>query len=268
VVEFGKIMRGYREVKIKSELEEKVYRIPIQKHVLVHPGDYVRAGENLTDGAVAPHDILKILGPQEVQKYLVNEIQEVYRLQGVTINDKHIEIIVRQMMQKVRITDPGDTDFLEGNRVNKFEVNEVNNRIVNKVVILDPGDSTYKIGDKIERVKADFVNRKIKANNGTPIDYRPARPATSTPELMGITTASLSTESWISAASFQETTRVLTEAAIAGKIDYLRGLKENVIMGALVPAGTGLRKFKRLRVKLKEESAPSQEMEKKKEVDE
>lgn len=267
IVEFGKIMRGYREVKIKGELEEKIYKIPIQRHVLVHPGDYVRAGENLTDGSVAPQDILRILGPQEVQKYLVNEIQEVYRLQGVTINDKHIEIIVRQMMQKVRITDPGDTDFLEGEKVNKFQVNEVNNKIMNKVVVLDPGDSTYKIGDKVERVKVDFVNRKIKANNGKPIEYRPARPATTTPELMGITTASLSTDSWISAASFQETTRVLTEAAIAGKIDYLRGLKENVIMGALIPAGTGLKKFKRLRVKLKEEKETSEELTKEKEVD-
>ncbi|GAB4174500.1 MAG: DNA-directed RNA polymerase subunit beta' [Calditrichia bacterium] len=268
IVEFGKIMRGYREVKIKGELEEKTYRIPIQKHVLVHPGDYIRAGENITDGSVAPHDILNILGPQEVQKYLVNEIQEVYRLQGVTINDKHIEIIVRQMMQKVRITDAGDTDFLENERVNKFDVNEVNNRIINKVVVTEPGDSTYKIGDKIDRVKADFVNRKIKANDGKPIEYRPAKPATSTPELMGITTASLSTESWISAASFQETTRVLTEAAVAGKLDELRGLKENVIMGSLIPAGTGLKKFKRLKVKLKEEEQSSEEITRESEVDE
>lgn len=267
VVEFGKIMKGYREIKIVGELEERIYKVPIQKHVLVHPGDFVRAGESLTDGAVVPHDILQILGPQEVQKYLVNGIQEVYRLQGVTINDKHIEIIVRQMMQKVRITDPGDTDFLEDDVVNKFEVSEVNNKIASKVIITDPGDSSYRLGEKVDRVKVDFINRKIKANNGKPAEYRPSRPAVSTPELMGITTASLTTESWISAASFQETTRVLTDAAIAGKVDYLRGLKENVIMGALIPAGTGLKKLRRIKVKLKEEPQSSEEVRKEKEVE-
>jgi len=240
LVEFGKIMKGYREIKVISELESKTYKIPIQKHVLVHPGDFIKAGENLTDGAIAPRDILKILGPQEVQKYLVNEIQEVYRLQGVTINDKHIEVIVRQMMQKVEITNPGDTIFLENNVVNKAAVKEANDNIVNKVIVEDPGDSNYREGETIDRVKADYVNRNIENKSGTLIQYRSAEAATTKPVLLGITTASLTTQSWLSAASFQETTRVLTEASIKGKVDYLRGLKENVIMGVKVPAGTGL----------------------------
>jgi DNA-directed RNA polymerase subunit beta' len=201
VVRFGGTVRGSREVFVEGEHEERTYKIPHGKHILVHEGDYVVAGERLSEGSVNPHDILGILGVGRVQEYLVNEIQEVYRLQGVTINDKHIEVIVRQMLQKVRVVDPGDTSMLEGETVDRFYFKEENNK-------------TVEAG---------------------------GRAATFEPVLLGITNAAISTESWISAASFQETTRVLTDAAIRGKRDELLGLKENVIVGQLVPAGTGIR---------------------------
>jgi len=209
VVEFGKIIRGHQQVVVKGENEEeREYLIPHGKHLMVHGGDFVKAGDRLCEGAKDPHDILDILGVYEVQAYLVNEIQEVYRLQGVKINDKHIEVIVRQMMQKVVIERVGDTNFLEGERVDKIKFAEENARVI--------------------------------AEGG--------EPATSKPLLLGITRASLTTESFISAASFQETTKVLTEAAVSGKVDYLLGLKENVIIGHLIPAGTGIDRYNAIKV--------------------
>jgi DNA-directed RNA polymerase subunit beta' len=216
--------------------------------VLVHDGDYVHAGEKLSEGSIAPQDILNIMGPNKVQEYLVNEIQEVYRLQGVRINDKHIEVIVRQMLQKVKIEDPGDTDYLEGDQVDKIRFLAENERIRRLVAVTDAGDSKLKEKVLVDPEEAEKQNEKLKKAGKKPIKTRAAQPSTFQPLLLGITKASLTTESFISAASFQETTRVLTEASIEGKVDKLLGLKENVIMGNLIPAGTGLNKFKRLRV--------------------
>jgi len=257
VVQFGEIKRGVRKiiVKAKDGSDEKIYLIPYGKHVLVHDGDYVQAGEKLSEGSVAPQDILAIMGPNKVQEYLVNEIQEVYRLQGVRINDKHIEVIVRQMLQKVKVEDPGDTMFLEGDQVDKVKFFEENERSKSKVVITDPGDSKLKPNEVVERADFDKVDDKLQKLNKKPAQSRPAQPATFQPLLLGITKASLTTESFISAASFQETTRVLTDASIEGRVDYLRGLKENVIMGNLIPAGTGLAKFRKLKVSPVEEEA-------------
>ncbi len=260
VVQFGQIKRGIREITVEGALEKKKYSVPYSKHVLVHHGDYIRAGEMLTDGAISPQDILQILGPNKVQEYLVNEIQEVYRLQGVGINDKHIEIIVRQMMQRVRVVDPGDTRFLEGDTVNKFYFKEENEKIRNKVIITDVGDSRFKLRQRVDRVKFEYTNRQIEKNEKKLAEARPAEAATSEPILLGITQAALTTDSFISAASFQETTRVLTDAAVSGKVDYLHGLKENVIVGNLVPAGTGLKKFKQLQVEYKEEAGKEEEI--------
>ncbi len=249
-VKFGEIRRGVRKINIVSRdgKEEKVYQIPYGKHVLVHDGDYVHAGEKLSEGSIAPQDILNIMGPNKVQEYLVNEIQEVYRLQGVRINDKHIEVIVRQMLQKVKIEDPGDTDYLEGDQVDKIRFLAENERIRRLVAVTDAGESKLKEKNLVDPEEADKLNEKLKKASKKPIKTRAAQPATFQPLLLGITKASLTTESFISAASFQETTRVLTEASIEGKVDKLLGLKENVIMGNLIPAGTGLNKFKRLRV--------------------
>ena len=219
-----------------------------------------RAGEIITDGAISPQDILQILGPNKVQEYLVNEIQEVYRLQGVRINDKHIEVIVRQMMQRVRVVDPGDTRFLEGDTVNKFIFKEENEKILNKVIITDPCDSRFKDRQAVERVKLEYTNRQLVKAEKKPAESRATEPATGEPILLGITQASLTTDSFISAASFQETTRVLTDAAVAGKVDYLYGLKENVIVGNLVPAGTGLKKYKQLQVGYLVEEGESEEI--------
>ncbi|MDZ7360966.1 MAG: DNA-directed RNA polymerase subunit beta' [candidate division KSB1 bacterium] len=250
VVKFGEIKRGVRKISIISHdgKEEKIYQIPYGKHVLVHDGDYVTAGEKLSEGSVAPQDILNIMGPNRVQEYLVNEIQEVYRLQGVRINDKHIEVIVRQMLQKVKIEDPGDTNYLEGEQVDKIRFLQHNEEIRNMVVVTNPGDSKLKMETLHERDEIDKINEKLAKSGKAEIEFRPAQPATFQPLLLGITKASLTTDSFISAASFQETTRVLTEASIEGKVDNLLGLKENVIMGNLIPAGTGLNKFKRLRI--------------------
>ena len=249
-VQFGEIRRGVRKVLVTSQeaQEEKLYMIPYGRHVLVHEGDYVEAGEKLCEGSVAPEDILNIMGPNKVQEYLVNEIQEVYRLQGVRINDKHIEVIVRQMLQKIKIEDPGDTPYLEGDQVDKITFLEVNESIRDKVVITDEGDSTFKIDELVKKGELKNQNAKLKEGGKKVTSSRPAQPATFLPLLLGITKASLTTESFISAASFQETTRVLTDAAIEGKVDKLLGLKENVIMGHLIPAGTGLSKFKDLMV--------------------
>jgi DNA-directed RNA polymerase subunit beta' len=249
-VKFGEIKRGIRKITVTSRdgQEEKSYQIPYGKHILVHDGDFVEAGEKLCEGSVAPHDILNIMGANKVQEYLVNEIQEVYRLQGVRINDKHIEVIVRQMLQKVKIEDPGDTFYLPGDQVDRLTFQEENNKVRSQVVVTDPGDSALKVNDLITRAEFERLNQKLIKAKKTPAKSRPAKPATFQPLLLGITKASLTTESFISAASFQETTRVLTDASIEGKIDYLRGLKENVVMGNLIPAGTGLNRYKKIMV--------------------
>jgi len=249
-VKFGEIRRGTRRISVISHdaQEEKVYLIPYGKHVLVHEGDYVQAGEKLCEGSIAPEDILNIMGPNKVQEYLVNEIQEVYRLQGVRINDKHIEVIVRQMLQKVRVEDPGDTIYLEGDQVDKIRFLEENEKIKDKVVVTEVGDSKFVAEEILGKDEFDSANNKIKESGGEIAVGRSTQPATFQPLLLGITKASLTTESFISAASFQETTRVLTDASIEGKVDTLLGLKENVIMGHLIPAGTGLAKYKSLRV--------------------
>ena len=239
-VSYGKIRRGVQEIIIKgSEEEEKKYNVPYGKHVLVHPGDTVYAGDALSEGSIAPQDILHIKGPREVQEYLVNEIQAVYRFQDVRINDKHIEIIVRQMMQKVEVEEPGDTDYLEGDKINKILFNEENALIEEMVVVTDSGDSKIQPGEIMDKDRFKQTNDRLKKVDKAPMKSTPAKQATSRPLLLGITRASLNTESFISAASFQETTRILTDAAVASKVDPLRGLKENVIMGRLIPAGTG-----------------------------
>lgn len=248
IVKFGQLKRGVREISVIPSDPElvKKYLIPIGRHILVHDGEQVKAGERLTEGSVSPQDILAILGPGKVQEYLVNEIQDVYRLQGVRINDKHIEVIVRQMMQKVRVEDPGDTIYLEGDQVDYQRLMRENRQLATKVYIMDPGDSRFEIGRLVERNSVNREIRKLKKAGKTEPEFRPAKPAVYQQILLGITQASLATESFISAASFQETTRVLTEAAIERKTDTLRGLKENVIMGNLIPAGTGLKKYRTL----------------------
>ncbi len=245
-VSFGGQKRGAREIIVTSHDGKDIrrYPVPLGKHVLVQEKDVVRAGERLSDGAIDPHDILRIKGVGAVQEYLVNEIQEVYRIQGVKINDKHIEIIVRQMMQKVRVVDPGDTRFLEGDYVDKLHFEEENENLQDKVVVISKGDSKLKNGQIASRKKTREMNGELRKKAKKVIEYRDALPATSEPVLLGITTAALSTASFISAASFQETTKVLTDAAIEAKVDHLLGLKENVIMGHLIPAGTGLKHFR------------------------
>jgi len=226
IVDFGPSVRGKRCVVIKDQATatEEEHLIPIGKHVIVFKGDFVKKGQQLTEGPIDPHEILEICGPQELQEHLVNEVQEVYRLQGVTINDKHIEIIVRQMLRKVRITEPGDTSFLWGEQIDKIEF--------------------------------DDENQTVEAKGGKPAEAQPV--------LLGITKASLETESFLSAASFQDTTRVLTEAATMSRVDYLRGFKENVIMGHIIPAGTGFNWHRKVRLKPLveiEEEAPPMEAE-------
>jgi DNA-directed RNA polymerase subunit beta' len=254
-VTFGKIKRGNREVIITSKAGEvKKYLVPLSKQILVQENDYVRAGIPLSDGAITPSDILAIKGPTKVQEYIVNEVQEVYRMQGVKINDKHFEIIVRQMMRKVEIIDPGDTKFLEKQIVDKLDFMNENDWIFGKKVITDVGDSTtYRQGQIITARKLRDENSILKRKDMKLIEARDAVPATSSQELQGITKAALQTNSFISAASFQETTKVLNEAAIFGRIDDLDGLKENVIVGHLIPAGTGIRRYNNLVVGSKEE---------------
>ena len=244
-VTFGKIKRGNREISIKSKADEtKKYLVPLSKQILVQENDYVKAGVPLSDGAITPSDILAIKGPTKVQEYIVNEIQEVYRLQGVKINDKHFEIIVRQMMRKVEIVDPGDTKFLERQVVDKLEFMDENDWIYGKKVIIDGGDSqTLRPGMIISARKLRDDNSVLKRRDLKVVEARDAIPATSSQVLQGITRASLQTKSFFSAASFQETTKVLNEAAILGKVDRLEGLKENVIVGHLIPAGTGQRQY-------------------------
>lgn len=255
VVAFGNIKRGNREIIVESrEGLVKKYLVPLTRHIMVQDGDFVKAGTPLSDGATTPGDILSIKGPFAVQEYLVNEIQEVYRLQGVKINDKHIEVIVRQMMRKVKIMDPGDTRFLEDDTVDKFDFMEENDWIFDKKVVTDAGESDkFHAGQILTLREIREANSLLRRADKKLIEYRDANPATSAPLLLGITKASLGTHSWISAASFQETTKVLSQAAINGKSDELMGLKENVITGNLIPAGTGLREYEDLIVGSKEE---------------
>ena len=243
-VRFGETKRGVRKIHITGvDGEERVYSVPYGKHVIVHEGDNISAGTNLCEGAISPTDILHVLGPVAVRDYLVNEIQEVYRLQGVKINDKHIEVIVNQMMQKVSVVDPGDTRFLEEDRVAKREFFRENERISKMVIVNDPAESNLEEGSVIDRNEFLEINKELKTEGKKVATYRKTKPATFEPILMGITRASLNTESFISAASFQETTRVLTDASTAGKKDDLLGLKENVAVGRLIPAGTGTPEF-------------------------
>ncbi|HEU4575398.1 MAG TPA: DNA-directed RNA polymerase subunit beta' [Chitinophagaceae bacterium] len=255
VVTMGAIKRGNREIIIEAkDGVQKKYLVPLTRQILAQDGDFVKAGSPLSDGQVAPIDILAIKGPFAVQEYVVNEIQEVYRLQGVKINDKHIEVIVRQMMRKVSIVDPGDTKFLEDDLVDKFEFVEENDFIFDKKVVTDPGDSgRLRAGQIISLRELREENSVLRRNDKKLVEYRDAKPATSAPTLLGITKASLGVQSWISAASFQETTKVLSSAAIQGKTDDMLGLKENVITGHPIPAGTGLRDFENMIVGSKEE---------------
>ena len=255
VVAFGKIKRGNREITVTSKLgEEKKYLIPLSKQILVQEGDYVRAGTPLSDGAITPTDILNIMGPTAVQEYIVNEVQDVYRMQGVKINDKHFEVIVRQMMRKVNIIDPGDTCFLEQQVVDKRDFMDENDRIWGKKVVVDAGDSeNLSRGQIITARKLRDENSALKRRDLRTVTVRDAVPATSEQILQGITRAALQTSSFMSAASFQETTKVLNEAAINGKTDNLEGMKENVICGHLIPAGTGLREYERLVVGSKDD---------------
>jgi DNA-directed RNA polymerase subunit beta' len=234
--------------------EVKKYLVPLSKQLLVQEEDFVRAGTPLSDGAITPSDILAIKGPTAVQEYIVNEVQDVYRLQGVKINDKHFEVIVRQMMRKVEIQDPGDTNFLELQVVDKIDVQQENNRIWGKMVITDAGDSEIlRPGQIVMARTLRDENSSLKRRDLRPVVAREAKPATASQILQGITRAALQTKSFISAASFQETTKVLNEAAISGKVDYLKGIKENVICGHLIPAGTGLREYEKLIVMTKSE---------------
>ncbi|WP_302591754.1 DNA-directed RNA polymerase subunit beta', partial [uncultured Muribaculum sp.] len=247
-VRFGKVKRGNREISVTSKLGEvKKYLVPLSKQILVQENDYVRAGTPLSDGAITPADILNIMGPTAVQEYIVNEVQDVYRMQGVKINDKHFEVIVRQMMRKVNILDPGDTVFLEQQIVDKREFMDENDRIWGKKVVTDAGDSdSLQPGQIITARKLRDENSMLKRRDLKLVQVRDAVPATSEQILQGITRAALQTSSFMSAASFQETTKVLNEAAINGKTDTLEGMKENVICGHLIPAGTGLREYNNL----------------------
>ncbi len=245
---FGAIKRGNREIIITSKLGEvRKYLVPLSKHILVQQNDFVRAGQPMSDGAITPNDILNIEGPTKVQEYIVNEIQEVYRLQGVKINDKHFEVIVRQMMLKAEIIESGDTRFLEGQSVHKADIMEANDALYGMMFVKDAGDSTeLKKGQLVSVRRLRDENSKLKREDKQLVEAREAIPATSTPLLQGITRASLQTQSFIPAASFQETTNVLNEAAICGTEDHLLGLKENVIVGHLIPAGTGVRAFQKM----------------------
>lgn len=245
IVSMGGRKRGKQEVFVESKdgKTKKTYLISLSKHILVQENDYVEAGQQLSDGTIPAEEILNIKGPYAVQSYLVNEIQEVYRLQGVRINDKHIETIVRTMMQKVEITDSGDTMYLEGDKVDRFELNNKNDEMIGKYVVTNTGGSDLKQGSILERREVRDLNNELIKEGEEELETREAEPAISKPILLGITRAALSTESWLSAASFQETTKVLTQASIEAKKDLLKGLKENVIVGHKVPAGTGLQKY-------------------------
>ncbi|MBP5567584.1 MAG: DNA-directed RNA polymerase subunit beta', partial [Bacteroidales bacterium] len=258
----GKVKRGNREIVVKNRSGiEKHYLVPLTKQILVQENDYVKAGTPLSDGGVSPSDILNILGPVKAQEYIVNEVQAVYRLQGVKINDKHFEIIVRQMMRKVEITNPGDTEFLQDELVDKSRFMDVNDAIYGKFLVLEPGDSErYVMGDLVSARDMRSENASLERQGRKGLTARPAEPATARLMLQGITRAALRTNSFISAASFQETTKVLSEAAIRGRVDHLEGLKENVICGHLIPAGTGLADYQDIVVGRKDEGVQDQLM--------
>ena len=255
VVTFGAIKRGNREIVVEAkDGVVRKYLVPLTRQILAQDGDFVKAGTSMSDGQTAPSDILSIKGPFAVQEYVVNEIQEVYRLQGVKINDKHIEVIVRQMMKKVEIVDPGDTRFLEEDLEDRFAFNEENDWIFDKKIVTEAGESSkLKAGQIVSLREVREENSVLRRNDKKLVEFRDARAATSRPVLLGITKASLGTQSWISAASFQETTKVLSSAAIQGKTDDMMGLKENVITGHHIPAGTGMREFENMIVGSKEE---------------
>ncbi len=253
-ISLGKIKRGNREIIVTSRSGDvKKYLVPLSKQILVQENDYIKAGIPLSDGAITPSDILSIKGPTAVQEYILNEVQDVYRMQGVKINDKHFEVIIRQMMRKVEIDDPGDTRFLEKQVVDKNEFLHENDWIYSKKVVIEPGDSELRAGMIITSRRLRDENSSLRRRDKKLVEAREAIPATSSQILQGITRAALQTRSWLSAASFQETTKVLNEAAIQGKVDYLDGLKENVICGHLIPAGTGLKEYKNLVVGSREE---------------
>ena len=253
--EFGEIKRGIRKVSvIPANGKSITYKIPYGKHVVVHEGDFITAGTPLCEGAISPSDILTILGPNAVREYLVDEIQEVYRLQGVGINDKHIEVIVNQMMKKVVINDPGDSKYLPGERLDKQDLFADNDSMKGMVVIDESGDSNLDVGTMISQNEVKEMNKDLKSQDKNVIKFHKAKQATFEPILMGITQSSLNTNSFISAASFQETTRVLTDAATASKTDHLLGLKENVALGRLIPAGTGFPELDKVRLTKDEES--------------
>jgi DNA-directed RNA polymerase subunit beta' len=254
-ISLGKIKRGNREIIVTTKVgDTKKYMVPLSKQILVQENDYIRAGTPLSDGATTPSDILAIKGPTAVQEYILNEVQDVYRMQGVKINDKHYEIIIRQMMRKVEIVDPGDTRFLEKQIIDKNEFASENDWIYSKKVVDEPGDAEgLKSGQIISARRLRDENSQLRRKDKKLVEARDAIPATSSQVLQGITRAALQTRSWLSAASFQETTKVLNEAAINGKTDYLDGLKENVICGKLIPAGTGLKEYKNLVVGSKSE---------------
>ena len=255
VISFGGRKRGSQEVIVTSRdgETERTYLVSLSKHLLVHENDFVRAGEALSDGQISPQDILSILGPTAVQEYLVNEVQEVYRLQGVTINDKHIETVVRQMMQKVRISDPGDTLFLESSLVDRMALEQANDDLYDTFVVVDASESTLRIGETVTRRQLREASSEMRREDKPEVEVRDAQLAVAEPVLLGITAAALATDSFLSAASFQETTKVLTDAAIAAKSDPLLGLKENVIIGHNVPVGTGLGGYRDLVVGSREE---------------
>jgi len=255
VVAFGNVKRGNREIIVESrDGMVKKYLVPLTRQILVQDGDFVKAGTPMSDGQIAPADILAIKGPFAVQEYVVNEIQEVYRLQGVKINDKHVEVIVRQMMKKVEIVDAGDTKFLEEDLEDRFDFIEENDRIYDKKVVTESGESTkFKAGQIVTVREFREENSILRRSDRKLVEVRDAKPATATPVLLGITKASLGVQSWISAASFQETTKVLSQAAIQGKTDMMLGLKENVITGHLIPAGSGQKDFDNMIVGSKEE---------------
>ncbi len=247
--------RGKRTILVRSESGvEHEHLVPHGKRFLVHTGDEVKAGQALVDGPLVPHDILRVSGEEAVQQYLTHEIQQVYRSQRVEINDKHVEVIIARMLRKVKIETPGDTNLLPGLVMDKFEFRRVNEEISNCMKISDAGDTDYSIGSLVPREAFEQANLQVEGLGGTPAKGKKPKPATASTQLLGITKASVQSSSFISAASFQETTKVLTEAALAGKVDKLVGLKENVILGHLIPAGTGFRTFQESEVSYRREA--------------
>ncbi|MCA9054916.1 MAG: hypothetical protein KDA75_13840, partial [Planctomycetaceae bacterium] len=255
--------RGKRVLIIRSPdgSVEREHIIPHGRALLVHTGDHIRAGDALVSGPLVPHDILKVSGEEAVQQYLLHEIQNVYRAQRVEIDDKHVELVVSQMLRKIRIDDVGDTELLPGVVIDKYEFRSVNGKLKDSLRIAHPGDSEYQEGDVVPKMQLEEVNAEIEASGGTPAKGTKPRPATGSTQLLGITKAAVQSESFISAASFQETTKVLTEAALAGKSDDLKGLKENVILGHLIPAGTGFQQHQDSEVRIRPEALLEQKAE-------